>query len=160
MNNSATRDRKPAVMPNIRFMFRRDMPVAREIDRLSYTDPWTEKEFLELLRCRRVLGMVAEVDCRVVGNMIFELRQNEIFVVHFAVHPDFRRCGVGSAMSAKVASKLGLKRSRARTSVRETSLGSLLFMKAAGWTAYGVTRDAFGPGIDGFDFELKMKGGA
>jgi ribosomal-protein-alanine N-acetyltransferase len=145
------------IKPHIRWMIRRDMPEAMEIDRTSYPAPWSEETFLCLLRQRNVIGMVAETEDRVVGNMIYQQRPREIFVAQFAVHPDFRRRGVGAAMSAKLLGRLDpQRRTRVVTSVRDTNLGAMLFMKAVGWRATRVAWNAFEPGVDGIDFELSI----
>lgn len=113
---------------HIRWMIRRDMPSVLEIEDRSFEFPWTEDEFIRCLRQRDCIGMVAERSEQVVGFMIYELHKNRIHILSFAVHPDFRRNGIGSAMVDKLITKLAYqRRNRIMLEVRETNLDAQLF---------------------------------
>lgn len=108
---------------HIRWMIRRDMASVMEIDAQSFEYPWTEDEFIRTLRNRNCIGMVAERNEVVTGFMIYELHNNRIHILTFAVHPDFRRSGTGKAMIDKLVSKLAFqRRNRITLEVRETNL--------------------------------------
>ena len=94
-------DPKAQVRVHIRWMIRRDMPEVLAIEHASFEFPWCEEEFLRVLRQRNCIGMVAEHGERVVGFMIYELHKNRLHVLDFAVHPEFRRQGVGRQMVAQ-----------------------------------------------------------
>src|SRR5215470_6285738 len=91
---------------HIRWMIRRDMPEVLAIESHSFEFPWSEDDFIRCLRQRNCIGMVAERDERVVGFMIYELHRNRLHILNFAVHPDFRRHGVGHQMATKLIGKL------------------------------------------------------
>ena len=80
---------------HIRWMIRRDMPDVLRIEHGSDDHPWSEEDFLRCLRQRNCIGMVAEQGERVVGFMIYELHKAKLHILNFAVHPAFRRYGVG-----------------------------------------------------------------
>ena len=101
---------KAQVRVHIRWMIRRDMPEVLAIEHASFEFPWCEEEFLRVLRQRNCIGMVAEYGERVVGFMIYELHKNKLHVLNFAVHPEFRRQGVGRQMVAKLVGKLSSHR--------------------------------------------------
>ena len=61
-----------------------------------------EEDFINCLRQRNCIGMVAEHDDRVVGFMIYELNKTRIQVLNFAVAEKYRRHGVGAQMMAKL----------------------------------------------------------
>lgn len=129
---------------HIRWMIRRDMPEVLAIEHASQEFPWCEEEFLRVLRQRNCIGMVAEHGERVVGFMIYELHKTRLQVLNFAVHPEFRRQGVGRQMVAKLAGKLSShRRTRIALMVRETSLSAQLFFRVQGFRATEVVREHF-----------------
>ena len=128
----------------IRWLIRRDMDEVLGIERGSFQFPWTEEEFLCCLRQRNCIGTVAELDHKIVGFMIYELHRTRIHVLSFAVHPDFRRQSVGSAMITKLVSKLAYqRRNRIVLEVRETNLSAQLFFRSLGFRATGVLRNFY-----------------
>lgn len=93
-------------MIRIRWMIRRDMIEVVEIDRQSFASRWGEPVFLETLRRRNVIGMVAEDDGRVVGYMVFRLHRDRIELLRLAVSADRRREGIGERLVGKLKGKL------------------------------------------------------
>lgn len=129
---------------HIRWMIRRDLPSVMGIESTSFEFPWTEDEFVRCLRQRDCIGMVAEYAEQVVGFMVYELQKTRIHVLSFAVHPEYRRQSVGSAMVQKLVSKLAYqRRNRIILEVRETNLAAQLFFKSLGFRATGVLRNFY-----------------
>jgi ribosomal-protein-alanine N-acetyltransferase len=115
-----------------------------QIEQASFEFPWTEEEFIRCLRQRDCIGMVAERNEEVVGFMIYELHKTRIHILSFAVHPEFRREGVGKAMTEKLVSKLAYqRRNRIVLEVRETNLSAQLFFRQLGFRATGVLKDFY-----------------
>ncbi|NLF09287.1 MAG: ribosomal protein S18-alanine N-acetyltransferase [Pirellulaceae bacterium] len=120
-------------------MIRRDMPEVLSIEANSFEFPWSEEDFIHCMRRRNCIGMAAELDDRVVGFMIYEIQKNRIHVLNFAVAEDYRRCGVGSQMIAKLIAKLSSqRRNRLILEVRETNLPAQLFFRENGFRAVSV----------------------
>lgn len=135
---------KQGVRVHIRWMIRRDMAEILSIEAHSFEFPWSEEDFINCLRQRNCIGMVAEYDDHVVGFMIYELNKNRIQVVNFAVAERFRRRGVGTQMMAKLVGKLSSqRRSRITLEVRETNLPAQLFFRAKEFRAVSVLRDFY-----------------
>jgi ribosomal-protein-alanine N-acetyltransferase len=135
---------KQRVSVHIRWMIRRDMPEVLAIESHSFEFPWSEDDFIRCLRQRNCIGMVAERDERVVGFMIYELHRNRLHILNFAVHPDFRRHGVGHQMATKLIGKLSpQRRSRILLEVRETNLDAQLFFRDLNFRAISVLRDFY-----------------
>jgi ribosomal-protein-alanine N-acetyltransferase len=125
-------------------MIRRDMPEVLEIENQGFEFPWSEEDFIRCLRHPNFIGKVAEFEERVVGFMIYELHKSRLHVLDFAVHPAFRRRGVGQAMLDKLISRLPhLRRNRILLEVRETNLSAQLFFRNAGFRAVSVLRDFY-----------------
>jgi ribosomal-protein-alanine N-acetyltransferase len=122
-------------------MIRRDMPEVLQTEQASFDFAWTEEDFLRCLRQRNCIGMVAEQGEKVVGFMIYELHKTKLHILNFAVHPAYRRAGVGAQMVAKLISKLSShRRVRITLEVRETNLAAQLFFRAQGFRALRVLR--------------------
>lgn len=127
--------------PHIRWMIRRDMPVVLQTEQESFGYAWTEEDFLRCLRQRNCIGMVAEEGERVIGYMVYELHKTKLHLLNFAVHPHYRRTGVGSQMMARLVSKLtSHRRSRVTLEIRETNLVGQVFFRSQGFKAVRVFR--------------------
>lgn len=135
---------KGGIEVHIRWMIRRDMPEVLNIEQGSFEFPWSEDDFIRCLRQRNCIGMVAEHDNRVVGFMIYELNQNHLHILNFAVRPDYRRKDVGRRMADKLIGKLSQqRRSRVVLEVRETNLAAQVFFRKMGFRATSVLRDFY-----------------
>lgn len=138
---------------HIRWLIRRDIPEILTIDVASFGQPWTEDEFLKLLRERNIIGMVAERGEKIVGFMIYELKPRGINVLRFAVQREMRRQGVGVQMVLKLLRKLSGRRSLVGITVRENNMAAQLWLRACGWRAIRVDHKAFvDPSEDGYRF--------
>lgn len=141
----------------IRWMIRRDLPEVLSIESASFDFCWCEDDFIRVLRCRNCIGMVVEYRERVVGFMIYELHRNRLHVLNFAVHPDFRRSGVGRALVRKLASKLSNdRRNKIFLEVRETNLPAQKFFRECGFRAVSILRGFYEEtGEDGYQMQLR-----
>ena len=73
--------------------------------------------------------------------MIYELHKAKLHILNFAVHPHYRRYGVGGQMVSKLISKLSShRRTRITLEVRETNLAAQLFFRAQSFRAIKVLR--------------------
>jgi len=145
-------------MIHIRWLIRRDMPDVLVIENESYSEPWTEEEFIHELRQRNQIGMVAEVDGQVVGFMLYELRKTSLYLINIAVHPCARRQGVARAMIEKLRSKLSPdQRSLLLADIRESNLLGQLFFRGVGMRAVKVMRKHYDNGEDAYVFRYRCQ---
>jgi ribosomal-protein-alanine N-acetyltransferase len=102
--------------------------------------------------------MVAEQGEKVVGFMIYELHKNKLHILNFAVHPGYRRAGVGIQMVNKLVSKLSShRRTRITLEVRETNLTAQLFFRSQGFKAVKVLRAYYeDSGEDAFQMQYRL----
>ncbi len=105
-----------ALKPHIRWATRRDIPDLLSLDRAaSLGDAWNESRFLEVLRQRNAVAMVAELttnwssddpDAITVGFVVWLLKPRQLDVLKLATPPGYQGKGVGSALLAKMRAKL------------------------------------------------------
>lgn len=127
---------------HIRWMIRRDMPSVMAIGEHGLR--WDEDTFIRHLRHRDTIGMVAEWQDQVVGQMICELHKNRLHIVNFGVDPEYQRRTVASQMIQKLQGKLSeQRRNRIVLDVPESMLGMQLFLKSCGFRADGVNEDEY-----------------
>nr|PZN02435.1 MAG: ribosomal-protein-alanine N-acetyltransferase [Bacillota bacterium] len=76
-----------------------DLDQVMEIERLSFTNPWSKNSFfLELTTNDLATYLVAKIDGRVVGYAGMWLVVGEAHVTNVAVHPEFRKKGIGELL--------------------------------------------------------------
>lgn len=142
----------------IRWAIRRDMGAMLAIEEETFEFPWLEEEFLRVLRAKNCIGMVAEIEGRVVGFVIYELHATRLHVLNLAVDHSVRRRGVGTALLAYLVRKLNAtRRVRITADVRETNLPAQLFLQNVGFRAVNVLRSFyFDTDEDAYRFVRRM----
>lgn len=74
------------------------VPAIAELEKLCFSDPWSEKSIAYELNNPLALWLVAEVDGRVAGYIGSQTVPPESDMMNVAVHPDFRRQGIAEAL--------------------------------------------------------------
>lgn len=86
-------------MPHhIRWMTSRDLHPVALIEAATFAEPCTAREVYRTLRSRTCIGMVAEINDRIDGYMVYELHDAHLSLLLFGVAPDARRRGVGTRL--------------------------------------------------------------
>lgn len=132
---------------SIRWLIRRDMLPVLEIERDSFSNPWTAGDFLDCLRQRNCVGMVAEDSHgEVVGFMVYTLHDHRFDLVNMAVDPNLRRLNIGRQMVQRLKDKLTQThkpRTSIRAEVRETNLVAQQFLREMGFRLLRVERNHY-----------------
>jgi [ribosomal protein S18]-alanine N-acetyltransferase len=80
----------------IRRMAAEDVGSVHEIDTLSFSLPWPERSYqFELKGNPTSRCWVAEQDGRIVAMLVLWVIMDEVHIATIAVHPDYRRRGIG-----------------------------------------------------------------
>lgn len=141
----------------VRWMIRSDLSEVLVIDRLCFPNPWCEEDFLAALRQRNCIGMVAEHEGMIVGSTMYELHKSHLLILNFAVHPEWQRSGVGTAMANRLKNKLSQqRRKRLMLNVREGNLDAQLFWRAQGFEAVEVIRGHYNNGEDAYAMQFTL----
>lgn len=134
---------------NVRWMIRRDMPDVLEIERDCFEYPWGEDDFLNCLRQRNCIGMVAVCDDergmeRIVGFIVYELFRKKLHLMSIGVAIAKRRMGVGTQMIEKMVEKLSQqRRDTIGVEVRESNLSAQMFFQKHGFRAVSILKDFY-----------------
>ena len=124
----------------IRQMTFDDIPAVHEIDLLSFTLPWPERSFgFELWGNPVSRCWVAEKDGRIAAMLVLWFIIDEAHVATIAVHPDFRRQGIGEQIllhALRAAREEGAR--RAFLEVREGNVAAQSMYKKYGFEVAGV----------------------
>ena len=141
----------------IRYSIRRDLPEMLAIEEDSFNAPWTEDDFVKHMRTRNVIGMVAEVDQRVVGYIVYALNKSHLLILNIAVAAEFRRRGIGRQMIEKLAAKLRpTGRKSLRLHVMEPNVAAQVFFRSCGFLAVGIEDEWFETGETAYEMRREL----
>lgn len=144
---------------HIRWANFRDRPSILDIENWSFEFPWPEEEFVQVLRQRNAIAMVAEWHGKVIGFVVYELFKHKLHVLNFAVDPTFRKQGVGRALFEKLTAKLTPNsRRRIDLEVRESNLDAQIFFRAIGCRCITTLRNFYDDTTeDAYVFQYRYK---
>lgn len=128
----------------IRPMEERDLPEVLAIERVSFPNPWHESTFRGEIQNKSIsfpLVMVHEPDDQVVGYIIFWKIGEEVQVNNIAIHPDFRRRGLGEFLLRKVISWVKKEGAQFITlEVRPSNFAAQALYRKLGFKTIGLRR--------------------
>jgi len=82
-----------------------DLDYVLAIERVSFPNPWHESTFRGEIQNQPISAPFVVVHCllkKVIGYIIFWQIKEEVQINNIAIHPDFRRQGIGEAVMRKV----------------------------------------------------------
>ncbi|MBF0329273.1 MAG: ribosomal protein S18-alanine N-acetyltransferase [Nitrospirae bacterium] len=121
-----------------------DLPAVLAIERLCFSMPWSEASFLSELYSPRSIGLLAETNNRIAGYICVSYFEEEAQLLDLAVHPEFRRCGVGRMLLNSVlgdVKKTGCK--NIFLEVRKSNSDSIRFYEKAGFSQTGERKNYY-----------------
>lgn len=133
-----------------RWLILRDMDEVLGIDMVSHEAfyRWSRTEWSEVLKERSTVGRVIgdEETERVFGFVVYRLNTPRIEILKLAVHPLFRRRGLGAAMLREIESKVTQRcgRDSVTMEVAERELPMQLLLNKRWWrcvTSVGPAHD-------------------
>ena len=115
-----------------------------ELEKLCFSDPWSEKSIETELTCRLSLWFVALEGERVVGYVGSQTVIDESDMMNIAVHPDFRRKGIAEALIATLEEALREKGSLALTlEVRASNVPAISLYEKLGFVQAGIRKNYY-----------------
>ena len=82
----------------IREMRKEDVPAIAELEKICFSDPWSENSIASELHNPLSYWLVAEDKGRVAGYVGSQAVLDSADMMNIAVSPEFRRCGIGEKL--------------------------------------------------------------
>src|SRR5258708_38613288 len=151
----------------IRDASRTDLPRILEIERLAFLSPWTLASFERELTLpfSRVMVAIPDVSAdgsarpgrSIVGFLCRWLIADECHVLNIAVHPEFRRLGMGGVLITEAISEARTNGAGVVTlEVRRTNLAARQLYRKVEFEERRLRRHYYGPGEDAIIMELRF----
>jgi ribosomal-protein-alanine N-acetyltransferase len=138
-----------------------DLPRVLDIERLSFPQPWSLNSFRRELSLSFSRLMVAVDDLPDPGSAVISgylcrwLVAGESHILNVAVHPDFRRSGVGAALMAEAVAEAQVRKAQLMIlEVRRSNLEARRLYRKFGFEERRLRRNYYGPGEDALVMEL------
>lgn len=115
-----------------------------ELEKLCFSDPWSEKSVASELSNPLSLWLVAMDGERVAGYVGSQTVLGETDMMNIAVHPDFRRQGVAVRLIERLTDALRAKGSHCLTlEVRESNEPARHLYERLGFAAIGLRKNYY-----------------
>jgi ribosomal-protein-alanine N-acetyltransferase len=118
-----------------------DITEILEIERISFTTPWSELAFLNEMYDPHSIAKVAVLKNNITGYICVKQISDEGHILNLAVHPDFRRHGIATVLVGEVLDELREKGCKyLYLEVRVSNLAARKFYERFGFKVVGVRR--------------------
>lgn len=128
----------------IRRMRESDLPGVLEIERVSFSNPWSADTFKGEIQNESIsfpMVVVEQPGEKVVAYVIYWRIHDDVQINNVAVHPDYRRLGIGETMLRNIIEKLkkaGV--SLISLDVRLSNSAAISFYKKLGFEVLGTRK--------------------
>ena len=114
------------------------------LEKLCFSDPWSENSVASELRNPLSLWLVAEEDGAVCGYVGSQTVLDETDMMNIAVRPESRRRGIAAALIGELVSRLKGRGSRIlRLEVRQSNAPAIALYEAMGFTQLGLRKNYY-----------------
>ncbi len=115
-----------------------------QLEALCFADPWSEKSVASELSNPLSLWLVAMEDERVAGYVGSQSVEGEADMMNVAVHPDFRRQGVGEALVNALVAQLEKRGVHSLTlEVRVSNESAICLYEKLGFAQVGLRKSYY-----------------
>ncbi len=137
-----------------------DIPAVLEIERASFTTPWSETSFFNELKKPGSLLKVAKKDGKLVGYVCGSRIIDEGHILDIAVHPEYRRLKIASSLVSLMIERLRAEECRfIYLEVRASNVSAKKMYEKFGFEVIGTRKDYYvSPGEDAVIMVLKFRG--
>lgn len=143
----------------LRPMTKDDLDEVMAIERSAYRYPWSSGFFLQELRVACARSILAEVDGKICGYVLFWLLPGSIDVHNLAIAPDTRRLGIARLLMRQVvASAAAQSATRVTLEVRQSNEPAKRLYLSLGFTQTGLRKGYYSDdGEDAFTMALELE---
>ena len=115
-----------------------------QLEKICFSDPWSENSVASELKNKLALWLVAEENGQVAGYIGSQTCGDESDVMNVAVHPDFRRRGIAEALVDALVKELKAIESRCLTlEVRASNAPAIALYEKLGFTEIGRRKNYY-----------------
>lgn len=115
-----------------------------QLEKLCFSDPWSENSIASELENPLALWLVAEKNGAVAGYVGSQTVMDETDMMNIAVHPDHRRQGIAEALIEALIAVLKLKGSRSLTlEVRVSNENARRLYEKLGFCQAGIRKNYY-----------------
>ena len=135
-----------------------DLDEVMLIERMSFRFPWSTNFFLQELQVACARSILAEIDGRIVGYVLFWQLPGAIDIHNIAVHVDYRRRGIARLLLDKVAGEARRQSAlRVMLEVRRSNLPAQKLYASAGFITTGIRKGYYSDdGEDALAMSLEL----
>lgn len=118
-----------------------DLDEIMTVERASFSNPWSARFFLDELRVPNARSLLAEIEGRIVGYVIYWHLPREIDIHNLAVHPVHRRQGIArSLLCATINEAINKGSGRVTLEVRKSNQAAQRLYQSLGFVARGLRK--------------------
>lgn len=129
---------------NIVTMQQYHVPAIAQLESICFSCPWSENSVASELTNALSLWLVAEEDGRVAGYIGSQTVCEESDMMNVAVHPDFRRRGIGEALVKALETELRARGSHCLTlEVRASNAPAIALYEKLGFSQAGLRKNYY-----------------
>ena len=115
-----------------------------ELEKICFSDPWSENSVASELKNKLALWLVAEEEGRVAGYIGSQTCGDESDVMNVAVHPDLRRKGIAETLVNALVDELKAIESRCLTlEVRASNVPAISLYEKLGFAEVGRRKNYY-----------------
>ena len=131
-------------MRNIRLMTEADAPFAAEVEKKCFSQPWSEKSFIDAVHDKNTLYIVAEEEGEFAGMCGLWQSFEEADIMNVAVDPAFRGRGIAADMMEELLRLGGERGITAFTlEVRVSNAVAISLYEKFGFEGVGVRKNYY-----------------
>ena len=137
-----------------------DLDEVMVIERTSFRFPWSTGFFLQELQVACARSIIAEVDNKIAGYVLFWLLPGTVDVHNIAVHVDFRRRGIARMLLTRVLAAAAQQfASRVTLEVRKSNITAQRLYESFGFVTSGLRKGYYSDdGEDALTMTLELVG--
>ena len=114
-----------------------------ELEKLCFSDPWSEKSIVSELNNPLALWLVAVEDGSLCGYIGSQSVMGESDMMNVAVHPDHRRKGVGEMLVLALCEALSKENASLALEVRASNAPAISLYKKLGFAQVGLRKNYY-----------------
>jgi len=135
-----------------------DLDEVMGIERTSFRFPWSTGFFLQELQVACARSILAEIDGRIVGYVLFWLLPGAVDIHNIAVHVNFRRRGIARALLSKVVTEAERQTNlRVILEVRRSNLPAQKLYESMGFSTTSIRKGYYSDdGEDALAMSLEL----